>query len=131
MPSATELQLGAPLFLFALVIAQSQYQSCVHVMVAEPLVFQCILSFTRDSCKKAAARDRTRAAIVAARIAANILLICKVQAPAGVCKSADVPCRLDKLPNWLAVIASLPHREALSMLASSFLIVPDKVYIQV
>jgi hypothetical protein len=131
MPSATELQLGAPLSLFALVIAQSQYQSCVHVMVPEPPECQSILTYTSYSWKKAAARGRKRVAIAAIRIAANIFLKCNLASPAGVCTSVEVPCRLDKLPKWLGFIASLPHREALSMLASSSLLVPDKVYRQV
>jgi hypothetical protein len=128
MPSATELQLGAPLFLFALVIAHSLYQSCEPVMGPEPPVFQSVLSYTRYSCKKAAVKGRTRAATAAIRIAANIFLNCNVECPAGVCTSVEVPTRLDKLPKWLGLLASLPHREALSMLATSHVLVPDKVY---
>jgi hypothetical protein len=86
------------------------------------------VSYTRDSCKKAAARGRARAAIAAIRIAANIFVNCKVAPPAGVFTSAQVPSHLDKLPKWLGLLASLPHREALSMLATSYLLVPDKVY---
>jgi hypothetical protein len=97
-------------------------------MGPEPPVFQSVLSYTRYSCKKAAVKGRTRAATAAIRIAANIFLNCNVECPAGVCTSVEVPTRLDKLPKWLGLLASLPHREALSRLATSHVLVPDKVY---
>jgi hypothetical protein len=128
MPSATELQLGAPLFLFALVIARCQYQSFAHVMGPEPPVYQSSLTYISYSWKKAAAKGRSRNAIAAIRIVANIFVQCNVQAPAGVCTSVEVPTRLDKLPKWLGLLASLPHREALSMLATAHVLVPEKVY---
>lgn len=128
MVAPTVLRLGAPLFLFALVIVRHKWESLAIGAGPEPPKIQAILAYTRYNCSKAAARSRTIAAMAAVKVTALFFARCGVTAPAGVCSDAPPPQRLDHLASWLSLLAGLDPTEALCILVSCAHCVPASVF---
>jgi hypothetical protein len=128
MVAPTVLRLGAPLFLFALVIVRHKWESIGPGAGPEPPKIQTVLAFTRFNCSKSAARSRKIAAMAAIKTVAFFFVRAGLAAPAGVCSDAPAPQRLDHLASWLSLLAGLDPTEAISILVSCAHCVPASVY---
>jgi hypothetical protein len=124
MPTDLQFQLAAPLFLSALVIAQSFEFSTG----SEPPAPQPVLRYINRSYPKATVKRRNRIAHVAVRIAAQVFVRSNCAAPAGVCWDAGPEARLDKMDSWIIWLAHLTPTTALAMLACNAQFVHDNVY---
>jgi hypothetical protein len=112
MTSCLQLQLGAPLFLCALVIAQS----CEHSAGPVP---QSVLNYTRKNCPRGAGSRRKRTASAAIRLAADLFARSGVPAPAGLSVCAEPEERLDKMPVWIMWLSKLQPSTALACLVQN------------
>jgi hypothetical protein len=128
MVSPTVLRLGAPLFLFAVMIVRYKWESIVTGAGPEPPKIQSVFAFARFNCSKAAARNRAQYAMAAIRLTYQKFVRCGLAAPAGVCSDAPPPQRLDTLPSWLSLLACLDPTEAMCILVSCVHCVPASVY---
>jgi hypothetical protein len=122
-----QLQLGAPLFLFALIIVNARYLSSMRRIRHPPPAVQSVACFTKF-CGAELTRGRKRVARAAIKVAALKFIDSGVRAPAGLCVEADPPPRLERLASWLMSLSLMAPSEALTLLADSVDIVPENVY---
>lgn len=130
-----ELLLGAPLFLFALVVANVQWAQRPRIVGQDrgqepPPKIQSLRGYTAANCRsisEGARRNRKRHAKTVAKLSAQAFMACGVVAPAGLCVDAELPSRVDRMCAWIANLNSLDPAEALCMLAANVHIVPDSV----
>jgi hypothetical protein len=133
MSSVPELQLGAPLFLFALIIVRETWQVRVGARASEPPKFQSIVPFVTYNCRPRDEdrRRKKRIAMTAVKLVDHIFKAADVVAPAGVCHAPGAPGRVDTLPSWVAWLTRLTPTEAVATLVAGAHRVPDSVYRQV
>lgn len=131
-----ELLLGAPLFLFALVVANVQWAQRPRIVGQDrgqepPPKIQSLRGYVGYNCRstsEGARRTRKRHAKTVAKLSAQAFMACGVVAPAGLCVDAELPSRVDKMCAWIANLYALDPAEALCMLAANAHIVPDSVW---
>jgi hypothetical protein len=123
-----QLQLGAPLFLFALIIVNARYLSSMRRIRHPPPDVQSVACFTKFRECDRVAKARKRVARAAIKVAALKFIDSGVRAPAGLCVEADPPPRLERLATWLESLSLMAPSEALTLLADSADIVPENVY---
>jgi hypothetical protein len=129
MPSAVQLQLGGPLFLTTLIIANAQgHAASATCKGAGPPRVQSVMFSTAQSSSQALCRSRGQEALAAIHIAASFLRDAGVRAPAGVCPDRRGPSCLSKLPTWLGQVAALSGSAALVLLAEHARCVPPDVW---
>jgi hypothetical protein len=127
MPTCNQLRLASPLFLYALIIAHSRYQSALSCVGSEPPRMQSLMGFVYYNCTKQAAPGRLRTARAAIRIIARMFATAGVVVPAGECPDPISHGRLDKLPAWLRWLADIAPSEAIALLADNIALVPAEV----
>lgn len=130
MPSSVQLQLGAPLFLCALVIARAAWEAPHHVLGSEPPNLQDITGYVGHNCpaNRTARQHRKARAMLLVNAAGRIFAGAGVPAPAGVCRSIDTPRHPDSMPSWLAWLYKVDAVDAVSLLAGNSKNVPESVY---
>ncbi len=124
--SETPLWLGAPLFLFALIIAHARAGQFPERTVLP--AFSCAVEWTSPTIKGTVARDQRRIARSAMQVVARIFVLCTVASPAGICIHARPQSARPQGTSWLNWLSSLNPREALLILARNTLLVPASVF---
>jgi hypothetical protein len=117
-----QLRLGAPLFLFGLMILNA-----LHVPADGSTLprVQSVSGFTRVNLISPHRRRLARAVV---KIVGLMFLRTGLWAPAGVCLDVEVPRATLKLAAWVHWLACLDSRQALRILVESAPSVPDSVY---
>jgi hypothetical protein len=122
-----DFQLGGPLFLFALVIANAGWNATPRMFQAPPPGIQGVLGYIYN-CKGQDRVGRKQYARLACKIVARLFVLGDVCAPAGVYPDIRIPKGSDGWPSWLRCLVSLSPVQALGMLAANCNLVPDRVY---
>jgi hypothetical protein len=132
MVCPSELQLGAPLWLFAIMIVRFIWESRTDGTGPEPPRFQSVRGYTCLNCSHTPGAARSRKTHVKAAVEAvtRLFIRCAIVAPAGVCSSAGPGHgrRLDKMPRWVSWIDSPSPNDVVSILVDSVRNVPDAVF---
>jgi hypothetical protein len=123
-----DFQLGGPLFLFALVIANAGWNATPRMFGAPPPAIQGVLGYIMHNCHDKDRVGRKGYARLACKIVARLFVLGEVCAPAGVYPDIRIPKGSDKWPSWLRWLLSLSSEHALGMLAANSNLVPDQVY---
>jgi hypothetical protein len=131
MITDTQLQLCAPLFLYAVLIVNASPEALRPGGFPVPGVTS-ILGYCRNNIRSSReSKVRQKHAITVAKIVASLFVKAEVVSPAGLCPPDPFTSRLDKKPRWIAFLNSLDPRKAIETLAvsvsDSFLAVVSRV----
>jgi hypothetical protein len=121
MISDTQLQLSAPLFLYALLIVNASPEALRPGGFEFPVPgVTSISEYCRLNVNSSEDSKRRRInAITVAKIVASFFVKAEVVSPAGLCPPDPFTSRLDKKPRWIAFLSSLDPRKAIETLAST------------
>jgi hypothetical protein len=125
----TPLGLGAPLFLFALIILHARVGLLPNRTIVPP--FSSAVEWTSwksMDCQGDVARDRRRIARAAMQVVARIFVSCNMASPAGICIDARPQSARPQGTSWLNWLSSLNPMEAVHILGTNVLLVPAAVY---
>jgi hypothetical protein len=117
-----QLRLGAPLFLFALIILNAIHRP------ADGSTLPRVQPVTGYTCVRLIAPHRRRLARALVQIVGLMFCRTGLWAPAGLCLDAELPRGTLKLGAWVHWLACLDSRTALRILCESATSVPASVY---
>lgn len=124
MPCLTQLKLGSPLFLAAVVIATAKASSLPDGEGCAVPKLQSVHSYTHSSARPAQYSARRRTAVVAIRIVAKYFIAAGLRAPAGVWDGVDPPSNLGGHMAWIQLLGNLCAHEAIQLLVENWSAVP-------
>jgi hypothetical protein len=124
----TPLGLGAPLFLFALIILHARVGLLPNRTIVPPFSSAVEWTSSNQTCQGDVARDRRRIARAAMQVVARIFVSCNMASPAGICIDARPQSARPQGTSWLNWMSSLDPMEAVLILGRNVLLVPAAVY---